>query len=117
MENKHLIKYKETFITKIKNFFRKFFKSKRKQTIPITEEINVIKKEETSKQKENEFFNEIKVNNSNIDEFVNKKNFLEYIDGNVEALNLLSIDRLKKLEEYYDKVINENEAKIKSLKN
>ena len=31
-------------------------------------------------------------------------------------LNMLSIDRLKKLEKYYDEVIMENDAKIKKLK-
>ena len=45
-----------------------------------------------------------------------KKKFLKYIDGNVEALNLLSVDRLKKLEKYYDEIIKENEIKIKKLK-
>ena len=31
-------------------------------------------------------------------------------------LNMLSIDRLKKLEKYYDEVIKENDTKIKKLK-
>ena len=44
------------------------------------------------------------------------ENFLEEIKGNEEALNMLSIDRLKKLEKYYDSVIEENEKKIKKLK-
>jgi len=33
--------------------------------------------------------------------------------SNEEALNNLSIDRLRKLEKYYDNVIKENEEKMK----
>lgn len=38
------------------------------------------------------------------------------INANDEALNMLSIDRLKKLEQYYDEIIRQNDAKIKRLK-
>ena len=58
----------------------------------------------------------MKVDSADIDNVINKKNFLEEIDGNVEALKLLSVDRLRKLEKYYDGVIKENEKKIKKLK-
>jgi len=47
---------------------------------------------------------------------MDKKNFLGYIDGNLDALNLLSVDRLKKLKEYYDGVIQKNDKIIKQLK-
>lgn len=47
---------------------------------------------------------------------MDKKNFLEYIDGNVEALKMLSVDRLEKLKEYYDSVIENNDRKIEKLK-
>lgn len=43
-------------------------------------------------------------------------NFLKEIEGNEEKLNMLSIDRLKKLEKYYDNIIAENDKKIKKLK-
>jgi len=36
--------------------------------------------------------------------------------GNEEALNLLSIERLKKLESYYDEVIEKNNRIINNLK-
>ena len=42
--------------------------------------------------------------------------YIEEIKGNEEVLNMLSIDRLKKLEKYYDSVIAENEKKIRKLK-
>ena len=41
---------------------------------------------------------------------------LEYIDGNVEALKMLSVDRLRKFIEYYDGVIEENDKIIEKLK-
>ena len=47
---------------------------------------------------------------------MDKKNFLEYIDGNVEALKMLSVDRLRKLKEYYDGVIEKNDKIIENLK-
>lgn len=37
------------------------------------------------------------------------------IEGNVEALEKLSTDRLLKLEKYYDEVILKNDKKIKKL--
>jgi hypothetical protein len=41
--------------------------------------------------------------------------FLKEIDGNKEMLNMLSIERLKRLEKYYDNIIEENNKKIKRL--
>ena len=41
--------------------------------------------------------------------------FLKEIDGNKEMLNMLSIERLKILEKYYDNIIEENNKKIKRL--
>ena len=45
-----------------------------------------------------------------------KNNLLNEIEGNAEKLNILSIDRLQKLEKYYDDIIAENDKKIKKLK-
>ena len=45
-----------------------------------------------------------------------KDNFLKEIEGNAEKLNMLSIDRLQKLKKYYDSIIAENDKKIKKLK-
>ena len=101
MNNNRLIEYKESFISKIKKIFKKLFKNK---------------KEENTAQKESEFFNDIKVDTSDIDKYMDKKNFIEYIDGNVEALKMLSVDRLIKLKEYYDGVIENNNKIIENLK-
>lgn len=114
MSNNSMIEYKKSFISKIKVFFRNLFKSK-KEINTYTSEVSELNNEATI-FKENEFFNDIKVDTSDIDKYMNKKNFLEYIDGNVEALNLLSVDRLRKLKEYYDGVIEENDKIIEKLK-
>ena len=109
-----IIEYKRGFIFKIKDFFRNLFKRK-KETNTETSEILGLNNEEKN-SKDNNFFNNVKVDTSDIDNFIDKKNFLEYIDGNVEALNKLSVDRLKKLKEYYDGIIQENDKIIEELK-
>ena len=116
MEDKQLIVHKENFITKIKNFLRSLFKSKEEQNISVLEIANIENKETVFNQRENEFLSDIKVDNKDINNFIGRNNFLEYINGNVEALKLLSVERLRKLEEYYDNIIKENEIKIEKLK-
>lgn len=114
-KNNSIVEYKESFIMKIKNFFKKIF-GKNEEVHSTTEnnitEIEIIK-DSTSPKK---FFEDLKVDSADIDNVINKKNFLEEIDGNVEALKLLSVDRLRKLEKYYDGVIKQNDEKIKKLK-
>lgn len=108
MNNNGMIEYKEGIISKIKNFFKKLFENQEKQ------QINEIKGKKEEKQET--FINEIKVDGKVVDSVIEKKNFLKEIDGNEEALNMLSIDRLKKLEEYYNNIIEQNNVKIKKLK-
>lgn len=116
MNNNEMIKYKDNFVSKIKKFFSRLFKGKKVEANQ-TEEISNFNVEETvSDKKENEFFDELIVNTSDIDKVIDKKNFLEYIDGNADALNLLSVDRLRKLKEYYDNIIEKNDKIIKNLK-
>lgn len=116
MNNKSMIEYKEGLISKIKNFFNKLFKRKKEKSVYEPENEDLKENEIITDKEENEFFNDIKVDSSDIDKFMDKKNFLEYIDGNIEALNLLSVDRLRKLKEYYDGVIEKNDKIIKKLK-
>lgn len=116
MKNNDMIEYKEGFIFKIKRFFNNIFKKSKKQEVSEFQS-NISDKSVVDFNKvENEFFNNIKVDPSNVDKVVDKKKFLEYIDGNVEALKMLSIDRLRKLKEYYDGVIEENNKIIEKLK-
>ena len=65
----------------------------------------------------NEFHKDIKVDQMepNNDLF-EKEEFIKSLDGNIEALNMLSIERLEKLEEYYQSIIDKNEIEIKRLK-
>ena len=116
MRNNGIIEYKEGFISKIKKILKKLFKSKKEENDYVEEISNFNNTEIATVQKENEFFNGIKVDTSDIDKYMDKKNFLEYIDGNVEALKMLSVDRLRKLKEYYDGVIEKNDKIIENLK-
>lgn len=114
MNNNGLIEYKESFITKIRNFFRRLFGKKEEQHNYIQEKsVNEITEEKEEKQS---FINDIKVDSKIVDTVIEKNNFLEEINGNKEALNRLSIDRLKKLEKYYDSIIKQNNEEIKKLK-
>ena len=63
--------------------------------------------------------NKIENNNKNIQKsnlLIERKQFLKVLDGNEQALRMLSLDRLKKLEEYYDGVIEKNNKIIEELK-
>ena len=115
MNNNGMIEYKESFITKIKNFFKRLFGQSEKQYNYVQEE-SVNKITEEKQEIQSDFIDNIKVDTKAVNSVIEKKNFLEEIKGNEEALNMLSIDRLKKLEKYYDSVIAENEKKIKKLK-
>lgn len=116
MRNNGIIEYKESFISKIKKFLKNLFKNKKEENDYVEEISNFNDAETITTQKESEFFNDIKVDTSDIDKYMDKKNFLEYIDGNVEALKMLSVDRLRKLKEYYDGVIEKNDKVIENLK-
>ncbi len=113
-KNNEMIEYKENIITKIKNIFKSLFHKNAKQYDDLDE-----KKEEQEikcSETQDRFFEEIKIDSNETYAITDKKRFLEEIDGNIEMLNMLSVDRLRKLEKYYDDVIKENEEKIKKLK-
>ena len=76
---------------------------------------NDLNPKETSIVPNNKFFNNIKIESDDINKFVKRKEFLDEIDGNVELLQKLSVERLKQLAEYYDKIIEENKIKISKL--
>ncbi len=110
MKNKGMIKYKESFIYKIKSFFKKIFGKQKYSNIQegfVNQEV---------KEKQNSFIDTLKVDDKLVDAVVERNKFLKEIDGNEKALNMLSMDRLKKLEEYYNNIIEQNNAKIKKLK-
>ena len=74
-----------------------------------------LEKKEIPIELNNEFLNNIKIENNDVNKIIKKKAFLDKINGNVEMLQNLSIDRLKKLEKYYNNVIEENKIKISKL--
>lgn len=116
MNNNGLIEYKESFITKIRKFFKRIFGKKDKQYNSIQEQTNVNISESINDEKKDSFITELSVDDKKINNVIEKKNFLKDIEGNEEKLNMLSIDRLQKLEKYYDNIIAENDKKIKKLK-
>lgn len=114
MNNNGLIEYKENFISKIKNFFKEIFgKSKEHYNHMQKESINELKKDNNL---QNNIINDLKVNVKATNTVIERNNFLKEIEGNEEALKMLSIDRLKKLEKYYNNIIEKNNEKIRKLK-
>ena len=116
MNNKEMVEYKEPFISRIKKFFKNLFN--KEQLYTDTKKVsNDPEQKIKMKKNENDFFNDIKVNGIEKNDVYKKKAFLDEINENPEALNMLSIDRLKKLEEYYDDIIKQNDEKIKKMQN
>ncbi|MBE5806587.1 MAG: hypothetical protein E7313_07795 [Clostridiales bacterium] len=114
MNNNGLIKYKEGFISKIKKLFKKILEKSEKQYNYMQQEsINNLKKDNYL---QNSIINDLKVNVKSTNKVAEINNFLQRIEGNEEALKMLSIDRLKKLEKYYNNIIEQNNEKINKLK-
>lgn len=114
MNDNGLIKYKEGFISKIKKLFKKILgKSEKGYNYMQQESINKLKED---KYLQNNIINDLKVNVKSTNKVVEINNFLQRIEGNEEALKMLSIDRLKKLEKYYNNIIEQNNRKINKLK-
>ena len=62
------------------------------------------------------FLDSIKVDSQNIDKHLLQKRFIKEISKDRETLKLLSVDRLKIIEKYYENLIKEYEEKIRKLK-
>ena len=116
MKNNEMMKINEKSIFyKFKMIFfylkNKLFKDKNKYKIDDSVD------EYNRHNEKNEFHEKIKIEDI---EIVNnpfeKEEFLKSLDGNIEALNMLSIERLEKLEQYYQSIIDKNEIEIKRLK-
>jgi len=117
MTNRKMIVYKESFFTKLKNFLINiFFKKDKSDNKSFDENTKIIGNLNVANTKESSFAETLRVDTSKNNEIKNK-NILEVLNNNEEALNMLSIDRLKKLEEYYGNIIIKNNEKISRLKN
>ena len=112
MKNNLMIVYKESFIYKIKNFFRKIFIKENKQNNYIKEKTTDM----SNSQVQDNFMSDLKVDAKSVMIAVERENFLRELDGNEKALNMLSMDRLIELEKYYNTVIEQNAQKIRELK-
>lgn len=109
MNNNGLIEYKESFISKIKKLFNRILGKSE-------EDYNYVQQETTTKLKKDNIINDLKVDTKATNIMIKRNNFLREIEGNEEALKMLSIDRLKKLENYYNNIIEQNNEKIRGLK-
>lgn len=116
MKNKALIVYKGSFLSKVKTFFKNLF-CNNNQNNNETQTVYEAERNIEINRNENEFFNQIKIDTTELKKDLDRKAFLQKIDGDAEMLKMLSIDRLEKLDKYYDRIIKQNEEKIEKLKN
>lgn len=117
MNNNGLVEYKESFVLKIRKLFKRIF-GKSEESY---KHINHTQKESKIESKADDFLQDIFVNDLKVDvnatnTVIERNAFLKELEGNEKALKMLSIDRLKKLEEYYDDIIEQNNERIKKLK-
>ena len=116
MDNYGMIEYKESFISKIKKFLKRIFGKNDIQNNNLKEKSNKVPNQEEKSNYQNNFVNGIKIEVKDTNTSIKRNNFLKELEGNEEALNMLSIEKLKKLEKYYDSIIEQNNEKIKKLK-
>lgn len=116
METNLPIKKKDRFIDKIKNFFKYFFRKNYDNTNdviknPIQEDIKLESREK------NDFQDNIKVEVK--DEYIKqikKEEFLSEIERDPTLLYELPIEKIEKIEKYYDELIAEYQNKIYNFK-
>lgn len=115
MNNNLPIKKENSIIFKIKTFFRKIFNKE-----DFTYKINNLDSESkniSDDKMEGNFGDNLKVEVSN--EYVKelkKNDFIDEIEKNPDLLYNLSIDRLKKLEDYYDELIEKDKEILSNIK-
>lgn len=63
-----------------------------------------------------EFIDSYKVNSKDVNKIVDRKKFLKRIEENDKILNMLTVERLRKLTKYYADIIKQNDEKIKKLR-
>ena len=107
------VKRNESFLNKIKSFFRKVFYKKGKHEKLSYQADTISKNRETQKfgdsikaEVNNDFLNDLK-----------REEFLDKISKNFNIINDLSIEKLEKIEQYYIESIKYHEKKLASLKN
>ena len=110
------VKQDNTLCGKIKNFFRKLFFKEPENT----EVQNNIQEQETvieSEDRKDKFQESIKVEVKN--DYVNevkREEFLDELESNPQLLYDLPIEKLEKLENYYEESIKKQEIKLAKMK-
>ena len=106
------MKKNNSFLEKIKYFFRGLFKRKNKQEIFLnqTDGIRYDRNKETNKDLKNELHNSIKVevNNDYLIK-IKRENYIKNLENNPDLLYGMSLHQLKKIEAYYIKTVEEKE--------
>lgn len=100
-------KEQNNLITRIKQFFRKLFYKPEKNIIKeeIIEPVNTNNFKEISELKVDSTFSKQK----------EKESFIESIEKNPNLLYGLSLERLKKLEDFYDELIERDKLELEKL--
>lgn len=108
------MKQEHGFINRIKQFFRKLFYKKKE--IVLQEVIQNVKIPENN-QTANSFKErlETEVENDYLKD-IEKDDFIKKIEKNPNILYGLSLDRLEKLEKYYDKLLEKDRLELERLK-
>ena len=114
MKNNLPTKEDNSFLKKIKNFFRKLFYRK-----PVEKSVdNVIAEQTLIKKENNTAFQEsikVEVKNDYLTEMKREK-FLDDLEKNPKLLCELPIEKLEKLEDYYKISIKKQEEKLARIK-
>lgn len=114
MKNNLPIKEDNSFLGKIKNFFRKLFYRNRGESRVD----NVITEQPQIKKQDNTDFQEsikVEVKNDYITE-MKREEFLDNLEKNPKLLYELSVEKLEKLENYYSESIKKQEEKLAKIK-
>lgn len=111
MNNNGLIVYKENFITKIRNLFKRIFRKK--------EHLNQYEEKKFENNinynTKDRFMNDIRVGRDNVVKVAKRAKLLKQVEENDKILNTLSIGELRDFERYYDTIIEDNKETIKKL--
>lgn len=106
-----LVPVKEGLFQKIKNWFLGIFESKKIEVIQ-----GEIQSEVHELDKNTNFVKEIKVEVTHEPQKkMEKEEFVAQLETDKSLLQSLSIDRLKKINEYYDEMIEKEEIKLKRI--
>lgn len=114
MRNNLPIKEDNSFFGKIKNFFRKlFYRNRRESSVD-----NIVTEQPQIKKQDNTAFQEsikVEVKNDYVTE-MKREEFLDNLEKNPKLLYEVSVEKLEKLENYYNESIKKQEEKLAKIK-